>query len=258
MRLDYHMHTIYSDGRSDLSEYVAEAEKKKIDEIGFSDHIYLEKRQWSMDHANLPKYFGIIGTLKSKSQISIKTGLEVDFIPDQMDSLMHLIRQWNPDYLICSVHHIGNWLLDSEREIEEWKRRNVDQVYTQYFNLVQAMAKTQLFDIVGHLDLAKKFNHCPMTDLTDLMHRTVETIGKSGMCVEVNTSGLRRPCREIYPSEKLLKMCFDNGIPITFGSDAHSPEDVGSGLDQAVGLVRRVGYDEITRFAQRRRDSVRL
>src|SRR5512136_2595883 len=99
MRLDYHMHSTYSDGRRSLAEYVAEAEKRKIDEIGFSDHIYLEKRQWSMDHANLPKYVDDIRTLKDKSSISIKTGLEVDFIPDQMDSLMHLIKQWDPDYL---------------------------------------------------------------------------------------------------------------------------------------------------------------
>jgi histidinol-phosphatase (PHP family) len=258
MLLDYHMHTTYSDGRRDLDEYVAEAEKKKIDEIGFSDHIYLEKRQWSMDHANLPKYVEYIRTLRGKSSISIKTGLEVDFIPDQMDSLMHLIKQGSPDYLIGSVHHIGYWLLDSEREIEEWKKRNVDQVYTQYFGLVQTMAETRLFDIVGHLDLVKKFGHRPRSDLTDLMLRTVKTIGKSGMCIEINTSGLRKPCHEIYPSERLLKMCFDHGIPITFGSDAHSPEDVGNGFAQAVALVRRVGYDEITRFMQRRRDSVRL
>jgi len=120
------------------------------------------------------------------------------------------------------------------------------------------MAKTQLFDIVGHLDLVKKFGHRPKGDLTDLMLRTVEMIGKSGMCIEVNTSGLRKLCHEIYPSEKLLKMCFDNGIPITFGSDAHTPEDVGNGFDQAVALVKRVGYEEITRFTQRRRDSVSL
>jgi len=251
------MHTKYSDGKRDLSEYVAEAEKKKIDEIGFSDHIYLEKRQWSMDHANLPKYVSSIENLKSKSQIPIKTGLEVDFIPDQMDSLMHLIKKWNPDYLIGSIHHIGSWLLDSEREIEEWKRRDTDQVYTRYFSLVQAMAKTQLFDIVGHLDLVKKFNFRSKRDLSDLLLGAVEMIGKSGMCVEINTSGLRRLCHEIYPSEKLLKMCFDNNIPITFGSDAHSPEDVGAGFDQAVKLVRRVGYEEIARFTQRRRDFVK-
>jgi histidinol-phosphatase (PHP family) len=120
------------------------------------------------------------------------------------------------------------------------------------------MAKTQLFDIVGHLDLVKKFNYRSKNDLSDLLLKTVEIIGKSGMCVEINTSGLRKPCHEIYPGEKLLKMCFDHDIPITFGSDAHSPEDVGAGFDRAVELVRRVGYGEIARFTQKRRDLVEL
>ncbi|MDH5634717.1 MAG: histidinol-phosphatase HisJ family protein [Candidatus Bathyarchaeota archaeon] len=258
MRLDYHMHTRFSDGRSDLSDHVAEAAKRKIDEIGFSDHIHFRKEDWSMDHADLPRYVDNINTLKKKSQISIKMGLEVDFVPYLMEDLMQMIKQWDFDYLIGSVHHIGDWLVDSEKEIEEWKRRDVDQVYRQYFNLVQAMAKTQLFDIVGHLDLVKKFNHQPKNDLGDLLLETVQTIGKSGMCIEINTGGLRKPCREIYPSEKLLKMCFDNGLPITFGSDAHSPEDVGAGFHKAEDLVKRVGYVEIARFTRRERDFVEL
>jgi len=258
MRLDYHMHTTYSDGRRNLGEYAAEAEKKKIDEIGFSDHIYLKKRDWSMDHADLPKYVNEINTLKKRHQVSIKTGLEVDFMPYGMEDLMQVIKPWDFDYLIGSIHHINHWLIDSEREIEEWKKRDVDEVNRQYFSLVQTMANTQLFDIVGHLDLTKKFNHRPKNDLSDLLLETVQAIGKSGMCIEINTSGLRRPCREAYPSQQLLKMCFDKGIPITFGSDAHTPEDVGAGFDKAIDAVKQVGYVEITRFTQRRRDPVEI
>ena len=162
------------------------------------------------------------------------------------------------DYLMGSVHHIGNWLIDSEKQVEEWKRRDVDQVYKQYFDLVQALVKTRLFDIVGHLDLVKKFNFRPKCDLNDLLLETVKTIGKSGMCIEVNTGGLRKPCREVYPSKGLLKMCFDIGLPITFGSDAHSPEDVGTGFEKAAHLVKAIGYDEIVRFTKRKRDFVKL
>lgn len=258
MRLDYHMHTKYSDGKSDLHEYVHEAAKKKIDEIGFSDHIYFKKETWSMDFADLPRYVSNITQLKASAPFSIKTGLEVDFVPDRMAELMTMIGQYDFDYLLGSVHYIGNWLIDSEREIEEWKRRDVDQVYEQYFGLIQTMAKTRQFDIVGHLDLVKKFNSRPGRDLSDLMLETVETISKSGMCIEANTSGWRRPCREVYPSEKLLQMCFDAGLPITLGSDAHSPELVGADFDKAIDLVRKVGYTELARFTERRRDLVQL
>lgn len=258
MLLDYHMHTRFSDGRSELTKYVDEAIRKRIGEIGFSDHIYLQKESWSMDFADLPRYVSSINEVEKTSQISIKKGLEVDFVPNKMDNLMQTISGFDFDYLIGSVHHVGNWLIDSERHLEEWKRRDVDQVYGQYFGLVQEMANTRLFDIVGHLDLAKKFNFRPINDLNDLLLATVKTLAKSGMCIEINTGGLRRTCREIYPSKELLQMCFDNSLPITFGSDAHSPEHVGADFEKAVSLVKEVGYSEIVRFSKRKRSFVPL
>ena len=258
MRLDYHIHTTFSDGRSDLHEYVHEAAKKRIDEIGFSDHIHVKKEDWSMVPADLPKYVNKIAGLKKLSKIPIKAGLEVEFVPRQIEGLMHVINQFDLDYLMGSVHFIGDWQFDNEKQIEEWKRRDVNQVYEQYFDLVQTMAKTQLFDFVGHLDLVKKFGYRPKGDIKDLLIETIKTISKSGMCIEVNTGGLRKPCQEIYPSEKLLKTCFDNGLPITLGSDAHLSEDIGAGFDKAVDVAKKVGYTEIARFTKRRREPVDL
>lgn len=258
MRIDYHIHTISSDGRKDFSDYVDEAVKRKIDEIGFSDHIYIKKADWSMDFANLRNYVNNINSLKETSKISIKTGLEVDFVPLKMDELVRTINKFNLDYVMGAVHFIGDWLIDSDRQIEEWKRRDVDQVNQQYFALVQNMAESGLFDIVAHLDLVKKFNFRPKKDITDLLLETVETVSKSKMCIEVSTGGLRKPCHEVYPSEKLLKMCFDIGLPVTLGSDAHSPEEVGADFDRAVDLLRKIGYNEIIRFARRKREFVEL
>jgi len=258
MRIDYHIHTVFSDGKKDLSDYVDEAEKRNIDEMGFSDHMYFKNAVWSMDLAKLPNYVNKIKTMKENSKISIKMGLEIDFVPFKMDRLMHMINELNFDYLMGSVHHIGDWLIDDARQIQEWKRRDVDQVNQQYFALVQNMAKSGLFDIVGHLDLVKKFGFRPKKDITNLLFETVEIISENKMCVEVNTGGLRKPCREVYPSEKLLKMCFDNGLPITLGSDAHSPEEVGAGFDKVIDLLRKVGYVEIVRFTRRKREFVEL
>jgi histidinol-phosphatase (PHP family) len=256
--IDYHIHTRFSDGEKDLSDYVDEAVKRKIDEIGFSDHVSFEKVDWLMNVTDLPNYMNKITQLKKAGKISIKMGLEVDFVPYKMDKLMRMINNFDFDYLVGSVHFIGDWLIDDEKQMHKWRRKNVDEVYQQYFALTQNMAKSGLFDIVGHLDLVKKFNFQPKHDISGLLLETVEIISKSKMCVEVNTSGLRKPCREIYPSEKLIKMCFDNGLPITLGSDAHSPEEVGADFDKAVNLLRKIGYFEIIRFTGRNRESVEL
>lgn len=259
MWVDYHIHTRFSDGKKNLSDYVNEAMKRKIDEIGFSDHILYRKEPWSMDLADLPIYMNRIHALKKASKISIKGGLEVDFVPFRMDTLMRVINKFDFDYLVGSVHFIGDWLIDDEKQINEWRRKDIDQVYQQYFALVQNMAKSGLFDIAGHLDLVKKFGFRPKKDITDLLHETVEIIRKSKMCMEINTGGLRRAhCHEVYPSEKLIKMCFDNGLPITLGSDAHSPKEVGANFDIAANLLRKIGYVEIVRFTGRNRKFVQL
>jgi histidinol-phosphatase (PHP family) len=78
------------------------------------------------------------------------------------------------------------------------------------------------------------------------------------ICVEVNTGGLRAPCREIYPSQVLLKMCFDQAVPITLGSDAHQPKDVAKDFDKALKLIREAGYENITRFTRREPEQVRI
>ena len=76
--------------------------------------------------------------------------------------------------------------------------------------------------------------------------------------MELNTAGLRKDCHEIYPGPDLLKLAADLQVPITFGSDAHAPGEVGLNLTEAVALAPRVGYTHCCRFSQPKRTTVAL
>ena len=78
------------------------------------------------------------------------------------------------------------------------------------------------------------------------------------MVIEINTAGLAKPCKEIYPSKKFLKICFNEKIPIALGSDAHVPEDVGRYFDEAIKLAKEVGYTKIVQFTRRKRKLVEI
>jgi histidinol-phosphatase (PHP family) len=69
---------------------------------------------------------------------------------------------------------------------------------------------------------------------------------------------LRKNCKEIYPSRQILELAFQKGVPITFGSDAHAPEEVGMNFAEAVQLARAVGYQESCRFIQRKREMIKF
>jgi histidinol-phosphatase (PHP family) len=91
-----------------------------------------------------------------------------------------------------------------------------------------------------------------------LFGKFLEAVRASGGAIELNTAGLRKECREIYPSEKILRLARDRGVPITFGSDAHAPEEVGMNFTEALQLARTAGYAERCAFNQRTRTLVRI
>jgi histidinol-phosphatase (PHP family) len=83
-------------------------------------------------------------------------------------------------------------------------------------------------------------------------------VAESGIVVDVNSAGLRKPIREIYPSRKLLEMFYRRGVPITLSSDAHAPGEVGADYEKSIALVRDVGYREVVTFSNHERGTLAL
>jgi histidinol-phosphatase (PHP family) len=259
--VDYHIHTEASpDAEGAMQEYVKAAQEKKIDEIGFSDHILLKhfENRSNLLVYEMPAYVQDFFKAKQESPIPIKLGAEVDFFEDKIEMMKEFVRKYPFDYVMGSVHVIGNWIVDDPTEIQEYSRKDLSQVYRDYFGLVRELCACELFDILGHTDLIKIFGFKPTQDLAAIYEETAETISRANICVEINPKGLIRPCREIYPSLQFLKILHARDVPITFGSDAHSPKDLGLNLAEAVGLAKKVGYREACTFSNRGRMSVKI
>ena len=115
-----------------------------------------------------------------------------------------------------------------------------------------------MFEIIGHADLPKKFGHRPTGDCTPLYERFLNAAKKHNCAIELNTAGLRKDCKEIYPSRQILELAFKKNVPITFGSDAHAPGEVGMNFAEAITLARSVGYKECWKLAARKREIIRF
>src|SRR5262249_15898273 len=140
----------------------------------------------------------------------------------------------------------------------QWKSRDPIEVWTAYFERLTMAAQSGLFDIVGHADLCKKFCYYPKEDCTPLFVGFLDVVRAKNIAIELNTGGLRKDCREIYPSGGFLKLAAQGNIPITFGSDAHAPGEVGMDFEAALKLAREVGYRRWVRFTGRKREEVTL
>lgn len=276
MLIDYHIHTKRcGHAEGEMEEYIAAAIEKGIREVGFADHFpmyFLPPAQRdpgiAMSEDELDDYVSEVLELSKKYAgqpgIEIKLGIEADYVPGFENRLKAMLDAYPFDYILGSVHFIDGWGFDNPAYLDEYKHRDIAEVYWRYFQLVRQAAASGLFDIMAHPDLVKKFGFRPVRESSSLNGfnlqeeylKTAKTFQDAGVCVEVNTAGLRAPVREIYPSPEFLRMCRDYGIPVTLGSDAHSPGQVGEGFDKAVDLIKKAGCRKVAVFKGRKRSAL--
>ena len=256
--VDYHMHSVLSDGQNSYEEMISTAISKGLDEIGFTDHVCLKPVDWAIRMEDIPVMTRQILDLKEeyKEQIQIRYGIEVDYFPDREDELKELIESIPVDFVIGSVHFIGDWNFDVDQSLYgKWSN---DKLYEKYFGLVQKAAQSGLFDTIGHIDIIKKFRVYPETNQDKLFEDTIKIIKANNLVVELNTGGMDRPCAEFTPSSKLLEMCYSHHVPVTLGSDAHRVEQIARHYERATSLLLHTGNSEIVGFNKRIRRIIRL
>jgi histidinol-phosphatase (PHP family) len=257
---DYHMHTpLCRHASGEPGEYAAQAIRIGLAEIGFSDHAPMRRDDfdnWRMRLDQLDAYVDMVRKAQRDfPQLTIKLGLELDYLPGQEAWIRELSARHPWDYLIGSVHYVdGGWDVDNPAKIDEWKKHDPWEVWSAYFDWLARAADSGLFDLLGHADLPKKFGYYPHRDCQPLYERFLDAAQRHNVAIELNTAGLRKECREIYPSPAVLQLAARKGISITFGSDAHTPAEVGLNFVEAVELARRAGYTHSCRFARRQRE----
>jgi len=253
--VDYHMHTPlcgHAQGRPE--EYARNAVAVGLKEIGFSDHMPLlahQRDNISMAIDELPEYHRMIEAVRRQfaEQLDVKVGIEADFEPGYEAKTRNILTAYPYDYVIGSVHFLDDWGFDNPEEMTLWDQADVTAVYRKYYGLLRRSAASGLFNIMGHVDLVKKFGHRPAQNLEDEIQETARVFKDSGVAIEINTAGLRKPVQEMYPSLSALRIYCEAGVPVTFGSDAHLPGDVGRDFDKAVDWAKQAGYKEFVTFS---------
>ncbi len=261
---DYHMHTpLCRHAVGEPTEYAARARALGLEEIGFSDHSPMRRDDfddWRMRLDQLADYVERVERARREHPgLRIRLALEVDYLPGGEDWIRDLAARHPWDYLIGSVHYLDHgWDIDNPKKLDQWRARDAGEVWSAYCERLAQAAASGLFDILGHADLAKKFAIYPERDPAPLFEPVWAAARRRGVAIELNTAGLRKDCREIYPAPALLSAARAAGVPITFGSDAHAPDEVGADFDRAVALARSVGYTHSVRFQRREGRAVAL
>lgn len=267
MRVDLHNHTVLCNhATGTLEEYVLKAIEIGIDVYGFTDHAPMNfdpKYRMKIEHIEFYESTVLYLKEKYRSNIDILLGYEVDYM--QNIPMLDEIINSNVDYLIGSIHFLESkfkssneepWGFDNPEFIGKYDKKNIDDIWIDYFEVIELMAKTKKFDVVGHLDLIKVFKFLPKKDIKSIAFNALKQIKKSNMVLEINSAGLRKPIKEPYPSKQLLELAYELDIPITFSSDAHSVDQIGFAYNEVTKLAKNIGYTKCAIFNNRDRKLV--
>jgi histidinol-phosphatase (PHP family) len=243
-----------------VERYRAAAAERGIGELGISEHVHRFRQ--ALDVWRHPFWEeSAVDDLDAYAEFlaagPLRAGIEMDWVPGAEEGIARLLDARPFDYVIGSVHFVGESAVDHEG-YDVWETAGMDpeRVWSAYFEHLADAARSGLFDTLAHPDLVKVWGPerpRPHGDLRRFYEPAVEAIAESGVAVEVSTAGLRKPVGELYPAPGLAQLLSQAGVPFTLSSDAHVPGDLGHAYDDAVAFMRGLGIEEVCVFEGRER-----
>ncbi|MCH2227055.1 MAG: histidinol-phosphatase HisJ family protein [Candidatus Caenarcaniphilales bacterium] len=251
LKFDYHNHP--QAHREDLHyrEEVLQPWADKARAIGITDFALTDhdryKAGFSFDELKKFQY--------NNSDLKIRAGIELDNDPETSDSGKKWVEKHydDLDFVLGSVHFVKDFPFDHPYYIKEYDNYDIDELYTEYYKLIQKTAKSGLVDSLAHLDLIKIFKFFPETDLSALYEETLDIIKAQDLSMEISTAGFRKPIGEQYPHFDLIKLAKAKGISFTIASDAHTAADLGKNYDLLENILKEFEIEEVATYEKHKK-----
>ena len=272
-----HVHSVYSDGKSQPREIVEEAIRQGLTTLGFSEHSPLPfDNDFSVKEADMPCYEAEIAQLKAefKDKIDLYCGLEADYLTGVSEAFAVIKEKYHLDYLIGGVHLVINsalrqaqgpladeiWFIDGpkwevyDEGLQKFFDGDIRRAVRRFFEQTNEMIENESFDIIAHFDKIKMHNrdryfHEDESWYRKLALETLDLIRQKELVMEINTRGLyKKRYNGFYPSPWLLDEACKMHIPAIISADAHHFSEITLEFEAAEEALRKAGYRSVVNF----------
>ena len=245
---DYHTHPqghrVQRYTQELLQPWADSARSLGLKDIALTDH--------DRYHAGID--FDEIDRLREQNPgLQIRAGIELDNDPVHSSAGRKWIeKNWEKlDFVLGSVHFLerADQMFDSVPDgATQFEGKNIDVMYTDYFRRIRDLISTGLVDTLAHLDLIKIHGHRPTADIGALVIETLELVRARNLAIELSTAGWRKPVNELYPSDSIIELAMEKGIPFTTASDAHSHVQLGENFANLAHKIAKIGIRQVCIF----------
>jgi len=252
MFIDLHNHSLYSyDSNRNMEDIVLEAIEKRVDILGFSDHLDFNEGDPGNEYYNGCHQLKEFDSLKNKysSKITLHLGIEASLEKSYEEKILNVFDKFPFSYKIMSAHFVkGTVISDWIKEIEKDADNIDDADYSPYFASLKSISQFKAFDILGHIDYYKKYSKFLRHDIIFEKHKKdyteiLKRIIGEGKTIEINSSGLRHKCREQFPSDSILALYKElGGRTVSTGSDSHSRGDVAFHFNEVYNIIEKFDF----------------
>lgn len=197
---------------------------------------------------------------KYAAKIQIAVGFETEAYSGALAFARQLIRTFQPDYVLGSLHHVDDHMFDYDEDHYQKAAAALggnDSLYLRYFDLQYEMLTTLRPAVVGHFDLIRIFDpayrhRLEKPAIWERILRNLAFIRSAGLRLDLNMRALYKGASEPYISRSILIEAKKMGIPVIPGDDSHGVDTVGYKIREGIELLSSLGFDTNWAFPGKR------
>jgi len=262
---DLHIHTKYSkDSKEEPINYINLAVNNGVAILGFSDHIDLDPLDKDFGYFKFEDAYNEFRNLKDvvDNRFDFLFGSEVSYNSFLHNAIENEVLTKPFDYLIGSVHRLKGFTISGPHGVGFFDGLDEYTAYMTYFEEVLNMVESNYFDIIGHLDVIKRYGKNFYGDFkidkyVDILSEILKKAIEKGTVIEINSSSFRQGFNEPYPSKEIIELYAKlGGREITLGSDSHSVKHFNAYLDEAIKIAMQVFDFDVVSYKMRNKNKI--
>ncbi|OQX26159.1 MAG: histidinol phosphatase [Desulfobacteraceae bacterium IS3] len=248
-----------------LEDIIAAYIKKNFVWVGITEHIpppddrflYADQKAAGLNAETLYYHFGAYMSTcrrlqkKYSDSVKILAGFETETCSGSEAFVRKLIAEFQPDYIVGSVHHVNDIGFDcspADYEQAVVAAGGNDELFCRYFDLQYEMINALHPAVVGHFDLIRIFDPDYRTRIEKPLiqkriERNLQCIKDLDLILDFNLRALSKGAGEPYISRAILRRALELGIAVVPGDDSHSAENAGRNMEKGIEILQSLGAD---------------